>query len=416
MTDRPQQRLVVELEKTGERTDKILEYSLTSNWLTPADGFEFVVYDNTDPVGLRRKFAPWRRVNLYVDGELQLLGRIDETEGSGESGSALRVRGRDYIGDLVDSGADPSMLFTAGQDLGDALLMLLKPFGIRTLVGSWNLTRNLLSGKQPFVGEPTGTFVEAKLSEFKIEDNMGVWEVLDKIVSRHGFTGQQAGKRDSLCIVPPQYGQDPVAEFHRPGNVLRATCRRSWQDIPTVTIATGRGGGKHGTKTTNNAKYSAGTAADPLSGQFPSFGELAVNPIGQYDEVQRIVDPERGADEVFTRRANWKKVQFEAEDHVIYRPLFYSDKKSKTDKQIEHGVKRELSRRMKDALVYECTVLGHRDPKSGAIYTVDTMATVVDEVEDVNERLWCVERTLSNDGRTGTKTSMKWIRSGSLDL
>lgn len=404
MAEPSEQTLTVEIERTGERFD-VLSYSLTSNYLTPADAFEFTVYSHSDPASLRRTFAPLRRVKLYVDGVLQLLGRIDETEGAGESGAALTVRGRDYVAEIVDGGADPSMRFTAKQDLGDALLMLFRPFGIRTLVGNWNLTRNILSGKIPFIGEPTRTFRDAKLEDFKIGPNMGTHEVADKLVARHGFMIQSGGRRDTLAVVEPQYGQDPCCTIDRAAsNVLRGSAKRNYGDVPTVTIATGR-----------EAASNPGARADPMFAQFPSFGDLAVNKLVNYDEVERIVDPARGADELFSRRADWKKVQFEAEDFVLYRPMFYEDKDARTQSQLDHGIRRELSRRLKDTLVYSATMRGHTDPVSGAVYTVDTMATVLDEFEDVNEIMWMLERTLFNDG-SGPKTSLQLIRAESVIL
>ena len=90
------------------------------------------------------------------------------------------------------------------------------------------------------------------------------------------------------------------------------------------------------------------------------IGELAVNEMGRYDEVLRITDASRGADQVFTRRANWKKIQYEAEDFVVYRPMFFEDKKARNKEQLERVARRELSRRMKDTLTYNCTLRGHR--------------------------------------------------------
>lgn len=422
--DLGEHRLTVEIESTGEIWDKIQTYRLTSNYLTPADEWEFVAYDYEDPASLRRKFRPFMRLKLYIDGVLQILGRIDETEGTGGSGSALSIRGRDYMGELVDGGADPSIRFTEKQDLGDALLTLFRPFGIRTLVGSWNLTRNLLTGRIPYVGEPTRSFTTAKLEDFKIAPNEGTFEAADKIVSRHGFTIQQGGQRDTVAIVEPQFGQEPRLNLSRPGNILEGKARRNYAEVPTVTIATGRVKKSKKTKGADLFGRTAQVGADgavaseqllPALVQFPSFGELAPNEIGKLDEVKRIaLEP---VSLLRQARVDWKAktMPFEPEDDVVYRPMFYEDKNSRTDEQMDRAVRRELSRRMKDVLSYKCTMRGHRDAESGAIYTVDTMAVVHDEVDDVNETMWILERTLYNDG-SGPKTDLTLILPGAIAL
>lgn len=424
MSELAEHKLTVEIEATGERTDKIQSYRLSANFLTPTDEFEFVVYDNDDPRSLRRKWQPFTRVKLYIDGEIQIFGRIDETEGDGESSTALRVKGRDYVGELVDGGADPSVRFTENMDLGDALLLLYRPFGIRRLFGDWNLTRNLLTGRIPQVGVPRNDFKQAKLQDFKVEPHLGAHEVGDRITARHGFMQRPALARDALCIIEPSFGQEPLYNLERGKNVKTGHARRCYADIPTVTIATGRVGKKHKKQLNpdfdkSSSAASSGNIADvallPALIEFPSFGELAPNEIGKFDEVKRIaLEP---VSKLRSKRIDWKAktMPFEAEDDVLYRPLYFEDKDSRTDSQIERAVRRELSRRMKDVLTYSCQVRGHRELKSGAVYTIDTIAQVVDDVEDVNERMWVLERTFTNTG-SGPETELKLILPGAIAL
>ncbi len=404
MAELPEHRLTVEIEKTGYRTDKILRYSLTSNYLTPTDSFEFTIYDKGDPRALRRLWQPLQRVTLYIDGVQQLQGRIDETQGNDDG--SLTVKGLDHRADIVAGGADPSITFKANQDLGDALLMLFKPFGIRTLSGDSNLSRNLLTGVNPYKGGPDRSYKAARLTDFKVEENQGTWEIAEEIVSRHGFTLQSVvGDRTWLAVVEPNYKQDVTYRLERPGNLLEGSkASRDYADVPTVTIATGWAVGNQ-----------PGLQINPMLGQYPTFGELAINPIGKNQEVERAASPENGGDELQSRRVDWKKVQSEAEDFVLYRPLFYKDKKSRSIQQMERLIKKDLSRRLKETLVYTARIRGHRDPVSRAIYAIDTMAHVSDDTEDVSEDLWVLEREFTNDG-SGPRTTLQLIRPGSITL
>jgi prophage tail gpP-like protein len=424
MTELAQHKLTVLIESTGEVWDKIQTYRLNSNYLTPSDEWEFVAYDTASPASLRRKFRPLMRVKLFIDGELQVHGRIDETEGTGGSGSALLVKGRDYVGELVDAGADPSIRFTEKQDLGDALLTLFRPHGIVTLFGNWNLTRNLLTGRIPQVGVPRNDFHTAKIEDFKVSSGQGVFETADKIVARHGYTIQPGGTRDSLCVTEPQFGQDPLYTLSRPGNVLEGRARRCYADVPSVTIATGRVKKKRKTKASNLFDRTAQVGTDgvvqdeallPALVQFPSFGDLAPNELGTFAEVKRI------ALEPLTllrqSRVDWKAktMPYTADDDVIYRPMYYEDRNSRTDEQLERVARRELGRRMKDVLTYKCTMRGHRDLVSGAVYAIDTVATVNDQNEDVNQTMWVLDRTFFNNGQ-GPKTDLQLILPGAIAL
>lgn len=431
MAELEEERLTVELEKTGETTDRIKSYRISSDYLVPSDEFEFVVFDEEDPVGLRRKFQPLQRVKLYINGQVQLIGRIDGTEGVGDSGASLRVHGRDFIGEIVDGDADPSVRFAEGTDLGSAILDIVRPFGIDTLVGSYNLTRNILTGKNVHTGQPAREFTAAKLSDYKIEADNGAFDAANKIVARHGFTIQSGGARNILAIVEPLFGLSPLYKLNKPGNVLRGTAKRDYADVPTVTIVTGR---TKKQKLTGGEKLDAHLEAEaiaiatgsveaevpqhklvPILLDVPSFGERAPNEIGRFPEVKRITGIDENVPEIFDARVDWKTGAPPSPHGILYKPHYYEDKESKTPEQLARALRRQLAERLKDTLVYSCTVRGHKDPVSGAMWSVDTVVEVFDEVEDVVENLWILSRTFSNDG-SGPKTELKLIRGGSIAL
>jgi prophage tail gpP-like protein len=420
-------KLTVEIESTGERIqsgDAIQSYRLESDYLTPADAFQFTVYNDADPASLRRKFRPLMRVKLYIDGELQLLGRIDSIEGTGNSGSALLVKGRDYVAELVDGGADPAVKFTDKMDLGAALLLLWRPFGIRTLVGNFNLTRNLLTGRIPVVNFTPRDFHEAKLTDFTVRAGDGAFQAGDRLVSRHGFTIQQGGERGTLCIVEPMYGQEPLEELVRGENMMTGRAIRDYGDAPTVTITTGRVKASEKTRdaTLFGRTAGVGQSAKPTANQvlpalvqFPTFGELSPNELGKFDEVkQTALEPTS-----LLRQARVdpyaSTMPFEPQDDVLYRPLFVEDKDSRTDEQMERVARRELSRRVASCLSYRATMRGHRELKSRAVFTVDTMWTVKDAIEDVNQRMWVKSRSLYNDG-SGPRSDIELILPGAIAL
>ena len=102
-------------------------------------------------------------------------------------------------------------------------------------------------------------------------------------------------------------------------------------------------------------------------------------------------------------------------DQPIYKPLFFRDKTAKNQEQIEAAVARALAEKLRETLVYTGAVRGHVDPTSGAVWTVDTLCHVRDEIEDVDEVMWISERTLTNDG-SGPVTELTLVRPESFVL
>jgi len=399
-------KLEVTLEATGEQIFQGIEsYRISSSFLTPTDSWEFVIFDEDDPAGLRTKFRPWQPISLWVGGQTQVLGRIEKIEGVGESGAALKVSGYDYLHDIVAGGVDPAIQIKKEMDLGQAILEIFKPYGITQVFGDFNLTRNILTGRAPFKGKPKRNFKAAHPDELRPGDNEGAFEFAEKIVARHGFTIQPAGTRDAVCICGPHDLSDPMYDVKRPGNVLRASASRDWGSVPTVTVARGRGGDP-------NVEV-VGTRHE-----FATFENDTVTPIAKIPEIQRTITSDDGVSIVRQVRFDPKKGDpntIYGFNPPVYRPLFYHDKDSKNQEQLEFGVKKMVADKLKSTLEYSCTLRGHVDPVTGAIWSIDTVANVLDGIEQVNERMWLYERDLYNDGQ-GPMADLKLMRPDSYQL
>jgi prophage tail gpP-like protein len=389
----------VEIEGVGTFYEGFKSYRINSNYTTPTDAWSFVVYSDDDAAGLRQRWRPWQPVRLYVSGACQVIGRIDRIKGVGPGSAALMVSGRDYLADLVDATMDPTFQLSQEMNLGEAVLEICKPWGITGVLSDGGLTRNIRTGKQPTRPAPED-LEQVKLEDFKAEENQGVMEFLNKLVSRHGFTIQPAGTRDTILVVRPQYDQPPLYDLSRPGNILEGTADRNYTEVPTVTLGRGRaGGGKH---------QVGGTRSE-----FPTFSEGAPSRIGTLTEVLAITTADNNIAVTREKRFDPKRGDntLYGYDPPIYKPLFFRDKDSRNGAQVERSVKRMLAEKLRDTLLYEVSARGHTETKSGAIWSVDTIVRVDDGVEDVRENLWILERTLANDGTgDGPRTDMACVR------
>ncbi len=327
------------------------------------------------------------------------------------SASALQVGGNDFLHDLVMADLDPTVRVTSKMDLADFILEVCKPFGIKTVFGNFNLTRNIRTGKQPNIHGNTRGLHEIKTSELKPTVGMKVLEFLHRVVARHGFTIQPGGTRDSLCVTEPQYAQDPLYRFSRnadgsTGNILNGEAERDYSEVPTFVAALGRKG-----------RDEPGGKLTGMRNQLPAFGQGSPAELTKNSEVQSTISNEHGLSMIVEERFNPKKgpTTIYGTDFPLYRPMFYEDKDSGTQEQLDRGMRRQLAEHMKSTLTYTCSVRGHRDPESGALYAYDTIADVADEVEDVEERMWIVSRTFENQGN-GPTTTLKMLRLGAYTL
>lgn len=418
MADEPEEpQIAVELDgsESGADTEifrgQVTAYEIDSDFLTATDGWSITVFDEERPRDLRRTFRPLRGIRLYIDGNLQLVGRIDKTHGG--EGSSLVVSGRDYLADACDGGVDPSLKFLKGVDIGDAILAILKPFGITTIAsGGFALTRNILTGQRPYFGAPARDYKAAKLEDFKATPGLGAFELASKIAAHHGFLLQPVPTDPaSIALCEPEFRQSPLYQISRyvdglEGNALTSSASRDYSRVPTVTLATGAGGGSGG------ATVARTKAEIPTFSSAKSPGNLASN-----TEVQRIITAPNNVIDVVEKRRDPRKPDptVYGSKRPRYCPMFYEDKEARNTEQLERGMRRMIADRVRETLVYTCTVRGHTDPDSGATWAVDTIAFVQDAVEDVSEPLWVQQRRFANDGG-GATTQLQLIRPGSFVL
>lgn len=403
-----EQRLTVELEKTGETFRDFVSYRIDSSYLTPTDGFEFTVVDARDPVGLRRRLRPLQPVKLYINGQLQMVGRIDATEGAG-TGSGLLVRGRDYLGIPCNAGVDPSLRFPEQQSLDESILSILRPFGIASLSGDgYASTRATQTGKGAAKNASKAKAKRAaKLREFKADYDQGAFELAARIAARHGLTIQPTLRRDQVALDEPTYDQAPLYTVRRSpadgGQVITGKAVRNWANVPTYMNAIARAGQPQ-------------TGMGPIKVDAPAFGPGALTDFWQLPEVRRVVFGDDFADPITVGFRFNPKAAAPANANLVYAPLFFADSDSRTQDQLDHASKRLICDRLRETLTYSCTLNGHADDKSGAVYAVDTIASVLDGIEDVEEPMWIVSRTLYSDGADGPKTDLQMIRPGSFVL
>lgn len=410
MTTSPS-RLLVRFDGNKEGTDEngvrrqhkgttnVVDWTISSSYLKSTHDFKMTLIDD-DPLNLRD--LECQPVTLYVNGAPQLIGRIDLTT-RGNRGSSVECTGRDYRSDIVECNIDPTFVVKEGETLGQVILRATSPVGITRLgEGSDVATaRNVRTGVS--VGGPAAppNFINIKQDDFKPDPGQGIYEFLKKICERHGCTIQPASDRYTLLIAGPMYKSDVAYSIIRTrnqttaNNVDTATATRDYSSFPTMVMVQGHGSPRHGEATKSNQAI-----LDTWSEAQHYGGELG-RTLNTVTWSGRRKPGEKDGDIVA--------------QHKIYRLNYFRDNQARNATQLNKAAQRLLAEHLKNTLVYEVTLNGHIDPESGAIWSIDTMVWVEDEVCDIHEKLWVVDRTLSF-GQGGAKTTLKCIRPGSFDI
>jgi prophage tail gpP-like protein len=383
--------LSVKFEALGRETNRIASWWIDSEFLTSTDAFQFEYVEADEPELLQG--LECQPVTLTVGESPQLVGRIDETT-IGDKGACVTCDGRDYLADILESNIDPLVTITEGMTLQAACKLMCSPNGINLVLGDASVMRNARSGRNPRTGKAPPDFLALKLQDLKPESELGVYESLNKLLARHGCTGQPTLKRNELNLVAPNYDQEPLYRVVRSrkqggGNrIISGVARRSFARFPTYTIVRGQ---------------ETGAAKDEKSPKNTTalIDSAALTPETQKVSVKGRVKPSpHGADPT----------------GLLYRLLYIHDKTAQTKTQVNAAAFRAIWDRLKDTLLYSATLRGHQDPDSGAIYTLDTVIDVQDEVAGVAEKLWIHKRKLGFDAKGGATTQIKCWRLGALQL
>jgi hypothetical protein len=429
-------QLTVRLEALGR--DVVLQkgWSLDSSYLTPTDGFEFTLYD-TDRAKLRG--LELQPVNLLVDGNSQLLGRIDMTE-RGSDGSAITCRGRDYLSDMTECHVDPTLQIKKEMTLETAILMGAGVVGIDTIISDDDVSmQEIRSGRRIKKKQRQTKRHKKKLEEYKPQPGESLFAFYNRIVARLGGTMQPADARNKLRITAPRYDTDPVATITRvvdpaPAEknlVISATATRDFSSFPSFVLVAGK---VVTVGTTRAPSYAKLTVCRSGVGVFPS-------PNDKFEVPYRVLEDEQvSTQKQLDRKASTTDLarvlsaelaeilgrsvvpgrrlpsSSPAAPGPLYRLLYQKDAESGNQDQIDRLATRCFAQKFKDTLIYRVTLRGHADPLTGAIWTVDTMVRVKDEVCDVDEALWVASRKFSFSQGQGAITELELWRPGAFQI
>lgn len=425
--------LLVQLELQGRALlNEITSWSIDSDYLTTTDGFEFSAYSDDLSKVRGLELEP---VELKVNGHSQLIGRIDSST-IGHKGGEITYAGRDYLADMVECAIDPTVTIKEEMNLEAVIKAVSGTVGISTVIGNDFAMRDIRTGKSAG-GSGGRDFIALQAGDVKPDYGMSQFGFLSRIASRHGATIQPGKARSEVVLSEPDYSQAPLYSLQRlkgesgsGNNILRATAKRDFSRLPTVTLFNGSQTKPAQPITPTSillalaeqsdqplAVLGSGAAHSLALGLFGAGRKSGGNGddgTKSYDTAGAASGFAPSAEDTILKHCHIGRRKPSAgvgDPLKLYRLLAVRDKRARNQDQLDRLAVREVGERLKELLVYEVEVQGHVAP-SGAIWSVNTMVDVVDEECDIAEPLWIAHRRLSFDSNGGAKTNMTCWRPG----
>lgn len=350
------------------------EYTIDSDFLTPTDGWSFTFGTEVEWQKVSKLVRPDRKCEITIDGQLQCTGWIDRvtadcTDGDGVS---VTVEGRDFLRMLVKANIHPA---TAVKEM-TLIDMVESTFrqiyqGIPVAYVYDNAAnRALMTGSKTKSSSKRKGKKDSLIDYCQAHANESAFEFCARNLRRFGLW-MWATADGQVCVGAPNYDQPASYQIIRKrGNTIvdveRASYTHDRTNVPSHVFVRGR----------SNSK----------DWQVQKCKSTVIDPAFDYDDDRP----------------------------KVFCPMMLSHDEATTDDQCLSFAWQELSRLKQDEKVYTCTLKGHRNPRTGNVYAIDTVAHVEDEPLGINDDFYVVRRTFKKSVTGGTTTELKLIPKGTI--
>lgn len=439
--------LVLKLPASGREIKNHDRYTLSTEYLTPTDKFQFNI-SAEDRELIKDVLKPGTQVQLSINNCIQCTGFVDEIvkESDRNGGNFYQIIGRDILGRVVSSRADFEEEYKTSVTVLDVLNKLLPPYGIKTIYNDDKANINVITGYEPgkgksiksivvqksitgFEKKPDGSFkldtnkqkipiYEKKkvttvtaaskpglkkltLEHLKPKPGEGEYHFMDRILKRHGLIMRAASDGSGVVVDAPDFeGPSIFTLYHKTGdlssinNVIKSNIHINFDRQPSLIIGMGYGGGKKSRKS--------------------QFKAIMVNELVGVDANGNIL-PE--VNEAIARHHGYKTMPIRPQlvpsrklfsDELVPCFDYFKDEESKDQAQIEKMVQRRMAEDQQKALTITYELEGHS--QNGVIWCVNTIVDVDDDVNDIHERMWIINRRFEKTRSGGTRTFITCIR------
>jgi prophage tail gpP-like protein len=390
----------ISLPTVGIQYDRFLAYELDQHFLMPSDLFWFDLDQDELADASIKALVPGTKVEVRIDGNLQVTGYVDEAEvQTGPGGTVIHVECRDWLSPAVDSQVDPQLRFTASMSLQNLLDGVFDQFNVGTFSIDNLANRNVITGriygaKSSKKGKVLKSYT---LHETKPYPNEGAFAFAARVCQRFGLWIWPSAIPGTVVVGKPDFDQDVSYEIRHvvgdavtaaKNNVISGRVKPSRRNQPAAIVGYGVGGGGEFARTSLRSLMINPLLAVDVSGVKAAYPDLKAVPFPGTVVATPFPDPNA-------------------------RVLYLYDPESHTQDQLDAFVLREMSLRLREIFSAEYVIEGHK--LGGFPIAVDTIAAVEDDRSNVHQNLWVIGRRFSKHaGSGGTHTTVKLILPNSM--
>lgn len=348
-------------------------YTIDSEFLTPTDGWSFTVGDERlQSDASYALLRPDARVQIWVDGTLQLTGIIDSVDwqSSPDGGTTCTVQGRDVLRTLCKANIWPgfSVKDLTLDKMVEKVLGIYYPEDTPSLFTDNSAQREVLALSGAFSPKDRSAKQKKLIERAQAHPNEGAFEFLSRNLRRFGLW-IWATADGNVVVSGPEYDQEPAywvtrQRGGRGAHWPSSGFRHDRTSVPTYMMVRGKSTGKEWEKT---EVHGVATDTDAL---YPN----------------------------------------------VVEPSYVQHDEAKDVEQCEAFARQELSRLKQNERLYTVTGVGHRDRHTGNIFAVDTLAAVDDEFTGVRETMYVAGRTFRKDLGGGTTTELRCVPLGAIQF
>ena len=297
---------------------------------------------------VRRRALLEMSVQVFIDGALQLTGRIDgaEVNASKEGGAVYTISGRDVGARAIDWDADPTIALR-GVTLEAALERLFGDVGLVPQITDAARAREIQSSPHRVRGTRT-TRRTNRVSDLKIQAGERIWGVAEKLCGRLGYmlwiAPGTSPDHVGVVVDVPNEGTEVPYLFERratatgfAGNVLKSKRELSSQNVPTHVTAFAR---------------------SSLRGERDENSRVAV--VNEHLRSREYVSPE-------------------APLGLPPKPRYIKPERARTEEAAQRECEKVIAKANAGLQFYELTVRGFG--QEGKLYAVNSLARVRDDLE-----------------------------------
>lgn len=233
---------VVRIETSSGSLDAIERFEIIHELGGPAQA-TLTVGDDGSWGELGQMFAPGTDWKVYVDGAIQITGRVEveELDGGLETGIGVRVTIKTKLSDAFFATADAGVK-VVGASIKDFIVSLFEPLGYSQsdFIFTTYAVRDLMSGKRGNSDQnPPADLEPIQVPQAKVQPGESIFDVASRHLERHGLMLWDSP--DGKIVIGAPDNESPISyrlackrgEPSKANNLSRFKRIRDFSDSPS---------------------------------------------------------------------------------------------------------------------------------------------------------------------------------------